>query len=171
MPHLFPRDALLLRHLLVLWTLLLFPALGAAQDTRGVAADVAIDAVMAGEAAAKSKGVSGYFLSSFVAGVPTGFLLPIAVATNEPQAVVGVVLGGAALGATISKASTDSAVVGPATSELLRSESHAYQQAFREAYEERLSRRRVAASMWGGAIGTGVGLGALVYVLSQVGDF
>lgn len=124
----------------------------------------------AGRAAARQYGVGGYFISSFLGGLPAGFLLPIGGATGEPTSLV---LGGA--GATVvivttSRAYKDEALP-PLLNEKLQAHTPEYRDAFHAAYSEQLSRRRVRASLWGGGIGAGVGFGTLVWLLSQIGDF
>lgn len=129
------------------------------------------DAISAGEAAAEAKAVGGYFVASFVGGVPIGFLLPIASYTSEPGTLTVLGLGTAVVGFTTYKASTDAAVVDPEVFETLRFESPEYQEAFLRGYEEELIGRRVRASVWGGAVGAGVGLGFLFWAVSSLGDF
>lgn len=156
-----------MRHLLLVGMLLVFPTSVRAQSDWSSDGD----ASAAGQAAAEAKGVGGYFAASLVGGIPIGFFLPIAVYARGPVALTGLGMGTAAVGITTHKASVDAAIVDPAIFETLQFESTGYQEAFLEAYEEELSGRRVRSSLWGGAVGTGVGLGLLWWAVASIGDF
>lgn len=156
-----------MRLLLFVGMLLVFTTTLRAQSDRSSDSD----ATAAGEAAAEAKAVGGYFVASFVGGVPIGFLLPIAFYNREPGNLTVLGLGTAVVGLTTHKASVDATVVDPDVFETLRLESHEYQEAFLEAYEEELRGRRVRSSLWGGAVGAGVGLGFLWWAVASLGDF
>lgn len=145
-----------------------------AQENIGVFPATARDSVhaaRAGELAASDPQVGGYFVASFLGGVPAGFLLPIGVAFSEPFSFA---LGGTGAG-VIGLTTRHAARRGLPPDSIIRAHvprlTREQVRVFRAAYRERLGRRRVRASLWGGAIGVGVGAGALVWLVSQLGDY
>jgi hypothetical protein len=120
-----------------------------------------------GSAAARERGVGGYFGTGFLGGLPIGFFGLVVVFDHDavPAAFVlggaGVIAGAAAHGnARSSRLSTEQELK-------IQDRDAAYQEAFREAYSTRLGARRKGAALWGGLVGTGVGFGTLFYLLSQ----
>lgn len=131
---------------------------------------VAFRAHQAAHTAAGERGVGGYFAVSYLAGVPTGVMLPVALVSSDPTATA---LGGA--GVAVILGTTAAADRGadqlPEYIVLrLEHESPHYQRTFRTAYAEQLTRRRARAGLWGGAAGVGTGLGLVVWVVSQLND-
>lgn len=159
---------------LVLGAALSVPAAGQVRaDPQSTTVADTLEAVAqtAGRLAAGEPGVGAYFVSSFLGGLTAGFFLPIGVGTSD-----GSYLGLGAAGAAAIVVSTWSAAgrdvaVPPAIQHDLRDRGPDYQQAFRAAYADHLSQRRVRASLLGGGIGAGIGLAGLIWLGSQFDEF
>lgn len=146
----------------------------AAQGNIGPQAEGApdsVDAARAGQLAAADREVAGYFIASFLGGLPAGFLLPIGITFSEPVSFVLGGTGAAIVGLTTHHAARRDLPSDSIISEHIRTPTREQVRLFRAAYRDRLSRRRVRASLWGGAIGAGIGAGTLVWLVSQIGDY
>jgi uncharacterized membrane protein YfcA len=148
------------------------PALGQAVSTPppGLALESLLQgADSAGRDAARQRGVGGYFATSFVGGFPAGLFGPVGVAASQPTLLVVGGAGAAIVIATTARgARRDLVEFPPLLMDQLKDQPPAYREAFLTAYAEHLSRRRVHASLWGGAIGAGVGFGTLVWLISRI---
>jgi hypothetical protein len=119
-----------------------------------------------GERAADERGVEGSFTVSFFGGLSLGLFAPLGLRFDEPLLVVLGGAGAAAVGLTYDNAGNT--VVTEDVEQRLQLESAAYQDEFRAAYHERLAKRRQQASIWGGGVGTGMGLGLLGWLLWEI---
>lgn len=156
---------------LVLALNILVPATVAAQEHGDAYAEAASDsaaAARAGQLAAGDRGVGGYFVASFLGGLPVGFLLPIGVTFTEPFSIVVGGTGAAVIGFTTHQAARRDLPTDSIIRAHIRTPRRDQVRVFRAAYRDRLSRRRVRASLWGGAIGVGVGAGTLMWLISQM---
>lgn len=129
------------------------------------------DAQIRGRAAARERAVAGYFFASFVGGLTTGFFLPLGLAVPDGTSLALGSAGTAVVVASTSMAANRDSRPPPAVLNPLADQPPEYQQAFRSAYAEQLRRRSVRASLWGGGIGAGLGLGTLVWLVSQIEEF
>lgn len=143
-------------------TLLCAPA--RAQTT---AADSLLHAARAdADQAAREASVGSYYVSSFFGGTIVGLMAPIAVLIPTKEAVGFAGAGGALLFATFDQAGQPARTLPDTIQWRVVNEPLEYQEAYRAAYGQHLSRRRVRAAKTGGIAGalTGVGLfGFLAY--------
>lgn len=140
------------------------PLPGAALDSLLQAAD------RAGRDAARVPRVGGYFLTSFIGGLPAGFLGSIGVMSSDPGPILLGSVGAALVIGSAAHGAKREFELPPELQERLKEQPPVYREAFRSAYGEQLSRRRVKASLWGGAVGAGIGIGAVVWLLYSIGS-
>lgn len=123
--------------------------------------------------AARDPFVGGYFATGFLGGATVGFVAPIAALSPNKEAVAIAGLGGALVFATLDQAGQPVRTLPDSIRWRVADQPPEYQEAFRVAYAQRLTRRRVRAAKNGGIVGTlaGVGFfGFLVYSFTQA-DF
>jgi hypothetical protein len=115
---------------------------------------------------AREQPVANYAAVSF-GGVPAGFFaLP---AMLGRLLFIGLSASGVAVVLlTGSHALRNESGLPPEVAEHLGHRDAEFQATFRRVYEEEVRRRRLRASGWGGAAGVGVGLGTIVWIVSQI---
>lgn len=144
-------------------------ALPARAQADGSAADAArlAAADSAGRAAAGSRPVAGYFLTSFAGGLAAGVLLPAGFLMRDEGIGAMGGAGAALVIGTTARAGGEAELPAHVAAEV-ENQPDAWREAYHAAYADQLRRRRTRASLWGGGIGAGVGVGAVVYLVATL---
>lgn len=125
----------------------------------------------AGRADAGARPVAGYFLTSFAGGLAAGVLLPAGLLVGDDGIGAAGGAGGALVIASAARAGAR-AEGPPAVGAAVADQPDAWREAYHAAYDDQLRRRRRRAALWGGGIGAGIGVGAVIFVATRfAGDF
>lgn len=142
------------------------PAPAAAQDVSQGNGLAPAAAAYIGVRLANEAGVGRYLLSGFLGGLATGLFLPVAVSEQDAPPTGGAILGVGLFAGTLARADLQPApLVRPDQLSSLSAEDWRVVEA---SYHSTLKRRRQRAAMSGAALGTGAGLGILVFILTRI---
>lgn len=163
-----PRTPVLLLALL----LALAPASGAQESPLPPADSAAIPAPVAegwadGRRLAGRPGTGGYFLGSFLLGLPVGFFGLVAAFDGDAVPTMFVLGGAAGIVGTAVQAQRSPVRIPQNLERRVQERDTEYQRAFNEAYTNRLRGRRRSSAVLGGLAGTAAGFGLLLHLLSN----
>jgi hypothetical protein len=138
----------------------IFCAPGRCQTSPATAGDSVLRAARAdADRDARDPFVGGYFGSSFLGGAALGLMAPIVALFPNRETATVAAAGGVLVFATFDQAGQPVRTLPDSIRWRVADEPPEYQEAYRAAYAQRLTRRRVRAAKTGGITGTLAGLG------------
>ena len=166
----------MLRPLALALALAALPMTALSAQTDGLSAaqvdSLVAAARVAGVAAANQRPVAGYWIAGLAAGTPAGFILPLTLVTGAGEGILLSAANVSAIALLGQGAYSKDASPPLAVRLELQRMPQAYQDAFGDAFADRLRRRRTRAVMGGTAVGA-VAAGAftvwMIVVLTGTG--